>query len=97
MIKSFKQKELKECWKNGRCEKIPSELKTRLLRKLDSLHIASCLDDIKVVPGNKLHPLQREYKGYWTIAVNGPWRLIFRVTELRDTLEITEVELVQYH
>ncbi|GEM_PF-830038 len=97
MIKSFKQKELRDCWKEGRCGKIPSELTNRLLRKLDSLHIASCLEDIRVVPGNKLHPLKRDYKGYWTIAVNGHWRLVFRVTELRGTLEINEVELIQYH
>ncbi|EAR20833.1 type II toxin-antitoxin system RelE/ParE family toxin [Nitrococcus mobilis] len=41
------------------------------------------------VPSFKLHPLEGELKGYWSIWVNGSWRVTFRFTG-------SNVELVDY-
>ncbi|MGB6977452.1 MAG: type II toxin-antitoxin system RelE/ParE family toxin [Gammaproteobacteria bacterium] len=93
MIRSFKDKVLEKCWRAGQCTKISAELKRRILMKLDSMDAAVCLDDLKNPPGNQLHSLQGDYKGYLAIAVSGPWRLIFRFKRGN----IFDVQLEQYH
>lgn len=40
-------------------------------------------------PGYKLHPLNGELKGRWSVWVNGNWRVTFRFVG-------TDVELVDY-
>ena len=39
-------------------------------RKLQMIYAARNLDDLKIPPGNRLHPLLREYDGYHLISVN---------------------------
>ena len=46
-------------------------------RKLQMIHAAKKLDDLKIPFGNKLHLLFREYEGYHAISVNDQWRVIF--------------------
>jgi hypothetical protein len=33
------------------------------MRKLEYIDLATCLDDLKVPPGNRLHELERDRKG----------------------------------
>ncbi len=47
-------------------------------RKLQMIHAAKNLDDLKIPPGNRLHPLLREYEGYHAISINDQWRVIFK-------------------
>jgi proteic killer suppression protein len=94
LIKSFQDKTLEKCWHHGDCHKINSDLRRRVLIKLDSIDAASCLNDLKNPPGNNLHPLHgKEYEGCYAISVNGPWRLIF----IPDNGDAYEVRLEQYH
>ena len=44
-------------------------------------------------PGFRLHPLQGAYQGYWSVAVSGNWRIVFRF----EAGEATDVDLVDYH
>jgi len=41
------------------------------------------------IPAFKLHPLKGELNGYWSIWVNGNWRVTFRFVGV-------DVELVNY-
>lgn len=93
MIKSFSDKTLENCWRYGNCHQIKQDLKRRILIKLDLMDAATCIDDLKNVPGNHLHQLQGNYQGYLSIAVNGPWRLIFII----DNGNIYNIKLMQYH
>jgi len=93
MIKSFKDKALEECWQNGKCKGIKASLKRRALMKLDSMDAAACLEDLANPPSNRLHRLKGEYKDYWVISVNGPWRLLFRI----ENNNIYDIMLKQYH
>ena len=91
---SFKDKALEQCWRQGRCNKIPANLHRRVLMKLDSMEAATCVEDLENPPGNHLHTLGgKEYQGYWAISVNGPWRIVFRFEEGHAY----DVRLVQYH
>ncbi len=93
MIKNFRDKALELCWRKEQCGKIPANLKRRILMKLDSMDLATCLEDLQTPPSNHLHQLTGNLKGYWAIRVNGPWRLIFRFQEG----DIYDVSLEQYH
>ncbi len=49
-------------------------------RKLDMIHYASNLTDLRVPPGNKLESLKGNLKGFYSIRVNEQWRIVFRWT-----------------
>lgn len=77
-IGSFKDKDLEKCWSFGSCGKINSNMRSRLLNKLDYLDAAVDIKDLEFPPSNNLHPLKGDLKGYWAISINAAWRLIFQ-------------------
>lgn len=50
----------------------------RAARKLEYVHLASCLDDLRVPPGGRLHRLEGNRSGLHAIRVNDQWRIRFR-------------------
>lgn len=57
------------------------------------LDAATGLDDLQVLPGNRLEKLAGRRAGQWSIRVNDQWRLCFRWVDGRAH----DVELVDYH
>ncbi|MBY0410895.1 MAG: type II toxin-antitoxin system RelE/ParE family toxin [Burkholderiaceae bacterium] len=62
-------------------------------RKLQMLHRAMVVDDLRVPPGNRLEALTGDRKGQYSIRINDQWRLCFTWTEG----DATNVEIVDYH
>jgi proteic killer suppression protein len=62
-------------------------------RKLDILHYAQTVDDLRSPPANRLEALKGDLKGFFSIRVNDQWRVIFRWT--RSGPE--DVDVVDYH
>ena len=62
-------------------------------RKLQMLHRAVRLDDLRVAPQNRLEKLKGDRKGQWSIRVNDQWRICFKFTGE----DASEVEIVDYH
>ena len=62
-------------------------------RKLDMIHYAHVLADLKVPPGNRLEALSGNLKGFQSIRINDQWRIIFKWTQAGAT----EVEVCDYH
>lgn len=62
-------------------------------RKLDILHYAQTVDDLRSPPANRLEALKGDLKGFFSIRVNDQWRVIFRWT--RSGPE--DVDIVDYH
>ena len=62
-------------------------------RKLDMIHYAARVSDLKAPPGNRLETLSRELEGYHRIRVNDQWRIVFRWTEAGPS----EVRVIDYH
>ena len=50
-------------------------------RKLDMVNAAHDLRDLKIPPGNRLHPLRGDQKGRYAIRVNDRYRITFRFEE----------------
>ena len=62
-------------------------------RKLQMLHRATRLDDLRVPPNNRLEALKRDRKGQHSIHINDQWRVCFVWTGS----DAREVEIVDYH
>lgn len=93
MIKGFKNKETEAVF-NGID---PGGIYTRILRvarrKLQMVHAAKVLTDLKAPPTNFLHPLKNDRAGQHAIRINKQYRVCFRWND--DG--VTEVEITDYH
>ncbi len=47
-------------------------------RKLDMIEAAVVLQDLASPPGNRLHALKHELKGFYAVSINDQWRVIFK-------------------
>ncbi len=47
-------------------------------RKLDMLHYAKELKDLRSPPQNRLEALSKELVGYYSIRINDQWRVVFK-------------------
>lgn len=65
----------------------------RAKRKLEALHAAARLDDLRVPPSNRLEKLKGILKDCHSIRVNDQWRVVFR---WKDG-DAHEVRIVDYH
>jgi proteic killer suppression protein len=61
----------------------------RVLARLSDASEARHMD----LPGWRLHPLKGDYAGYWSVTINGNWRIIFRI----ENGDVSDVDLVDYH
>jgi len=57
---------------------IPSDLESRLFRKLQMIDDAATDQDLRVPPSNHFEKLRGNLEGYHSIRVNKQWRLVFR-------------------
>ena len=79
MIHTFKDEWLDNYYFLGKYSKhIPSNLDTALNRKLNIIHIANDIKDLKVPPGNRFEYLRGTLNGWCSIRVNKQYRLIFQ-------------------
>lgn len=62
-------------------------------RKLEMLHRAVTVDDLRVPPANRLEKLSGNREGQWSIRVNDRWRVCFVWHEGHAW----DVEIVDYH
>lgn len=77
MIISFKHKGLKLFFETGSTAGIQAKHKNKLsllLGTLDSAETVQAMD----VPGWDFHPLKGDLAGYWSVKVNGNWRVTFK-------------------
>jgi len=70
-----------------------SGIERQALRKLDVLHQARDLNDLRAPPGNRLEALAGDRRGQHSIRINDQWRICFRWTHAGPE----DVEIVDYH
>lgn len=93
MIKNFRHKGLKALYENNDRSGVKQDQVIRirsLLARLDSSRIASDMD----LPGLRLHQLQGDLRGFYSVVVSGNWRFIFRFDKDGNS---TDVDLIDYH
>ncbi|HET6841796.1 MAG TPA: type II toxin-antitoxin system RelE/ParE family toxin [Candidatus Angelobacter sp.] len=93
MIKSFADEETRAFWEKGTGGTVPPNIRSVSKRKLQMVDAATQLDDLKVPPGNKLHPLLRERSGQHAIWINHKYRVCFTWKDGHAF----DVEITDYH
>lgn len=88
MIKSFRHDGLQAFYETGSKAGIRPDHATRLRRILGVLDGATTVEQVRL-PGFDLHKLGGNLADYWSVKVNGNWRVIFQ-------FNAGEVELVDY-
>lgn len=62
-------------------------------RKLDMIHYAARLNDLRSPPGNRLESLHGDLEGWCSIRVNDQWRVLFIWTDRG----VRDVSVTDYH
>jgi proteic killer suppression protein len=91
----FRHKALRHLYEEGNAKGVPPAATDKLRKLLFALETADALDQLGRFPGWKLHPLKGDLKGFWSLAVTGNWRLIFRYDE--ETNTASDIDLIDYH
>ena len=93
VIKTFADKETQRLFLTGKSRRLPPDLLKRAVRRLEYLAYATCLDDLKVPPSNRLHGLKGDREGQYSISINDQWRVCFRFMDG----DAYDVEITDYH
>jgi len=93
VILSFKDKETELVYNEQFSKKLPRDIQRVALRKLIVLHNAVSLEDLRILPGNKLEQLHGDRKGQHSIRINDQWRVCF----MWENNNAHDVEIVDYH
>jgi toxin HigB-1 len=92
MIRSFRCKDTETLYQ-GRPVKRFRAIQVAAERKLQMLDIARRIEDLRVLPGNRLEPLRGDRQGTWSIRINDQWRLCFRF----EDGNAYDAEILDYH
>lgn len=92
MVRRIRHKGLRRFYEDDDPRGIPSVLRARIHRILTNLDVATRPRDLDL-PGYVLHPLKGDRDGEWSVRVSGNWRITFRF----DGLDVTDVDLEDYH
>jgi toxin HigB-1 len=93
MIKTFADRRTQDLFVTGKAKRFPMDMARRAARKLEYIHLATRLDDLRVPPGNRLHALKGDRQGQYSIAINDQWRICFRF----EAGDAYDVEVCEYH
>ena len=93
MIRSFGSKDTERIWHEQYVKRVDRTVQRATMRKLELIHAAKDVEDLRVPPGNRLERLVGDRRGQHSIRVNAQWRLcsVWREGGAED------VELIDYH
>lgn len=92
MIKSFADKDSQLFYEGKPVKKLRSIAK-QVEKRLQILDSATCLDDLRYLPSNRLEALSGNRKGQFSIRINLQWRICFKWIDN----EPHDVEIIDYH
>jgi toxin HigB-1 len=81
MIQSFADEETERFFTTGKSRRFARDILKRAAMRLQQLDAATQLEDMRLPPSNKLHPLGGDRKGRHAVWINAQWRLCFRFAE----------------
>lgn len=93
MIISFGNSETEQIWNGKKVKKLPAEIQHIGRRKLRMLNNSVDLIDLRIPPSNRLEKLAGKLKDFYSIRINGQWRIIFKW----NAGNAAEVEIIDYH
>lgn len=92
MIKTWKHKGLKQFFETGNKAGITVVHERKIKIILQRLNAAIEVEDMNT-PGMQFHKLAGNYMGFYSVSVNGNWRIIFKFIDQNAE----EVNYIDYH
>jgi len=92
MLKSFRCADTQKLFQRQRVARF-ANIQSVALRKLEQLHMAGVLEDLRIPPGNRLEALKGNRTGQHSIRINDQFRVCFVWSEGGAD----GVEIVDYH
>ena len=96
MIKSFGDRITEDLYhgnSSAKVRRLPPEVRTLALYKLDVLNAVVALKELRSPPGNRLEALKGDLVGFHSIRINKQWRIVFRW----QGSEAFDVRIADYH
>ena len=93
MIRSFGSKDTERIWREQYVKRVDRGVQRAALRKLELIHAAKDVEDLRIPPGNRLEQLTGDRRGQHSIRVNSQWRICFVWRDGGGD----NVELADYH
>ena len=93
MIRSFKDKDTEAIFNGRFVKRLPKQIAPLAARKLNQVHAAGNLMDLRIPPTNRLEALRGNRKGQHSIRINDQWRICF----VWKNANAEAVEIVDYH
>jgi proteic killer suppression protein len=92
MIRSFSDRRTESLF-DDRVVPAFGDIARRAKRKLEAIHAAARLDDLRVPPSNRLEKLKGSSEPLYSIRINDQWRVVFRWLDG----DAYDVAIVDYH
>jgi len=92
VIASFSDRALKRLYERGDRSGVRPDMVAKIERIIQRLDEITAPEQMGL-PGYRLHPLSGDLRGFWSVTVNGNWRIIFRF----DEGHVHDVRLLDYH
>jgi len=96
MIKSFGDRTTEDLYhgiSSAKVRRLPPEVRTLALYKLDVLNAVVALKELRSPPGNRLEALKGDLIGFHSIRINKQWRIVFKW----QGTEALDVRITDYH
>ncbi|MCF2570971.1 type II toxin-antitoxin system RelE/ParE family toxin [Brevibacterium sp. UCMA 11754] len=77
MIRSFGSKDTEHIWHEQYVKRVDRMVQRATLWKLELIHAVKDVEDLRVLPGNRLERPVGDRRGQHSIRVNAQWRLCF--------------------
>ena len=86
-------KETEAFYVAGKSRRLPVDIQKRAAMRLTQLNAAVRVEDLRMLPSNRLETLHGDREGQWRIRINDQWRVCFRF----EDGDVFDVAIVDYH
>ncbi len=92
MIRRFRHRGLRRLFEDDDRRGLNAQHVERIARVLARLSRATEPGHMNL-PGWRLHPLKGDLAGFWSVTINGNWRIVFRF----EDGDVTDIDYLDYH
>jgi proteic killer suppression protein len=94
MIVDFADDRTRRVFQEEKPKDFPADILKRALTKLQLVHVADSINDLRIPPGHRLEQLKGDRMGQHSIRINDQWRICFVWHEDGNA---SQVEITDYH
>ena len=97
MIRSFADRETERLFSTGAAKRFPPDIVRRAIGRLQQLHLANRVEELRNPPSNRLEALKGDRAGQWSIRVNEQWRCVFVLKAVTLSMSRSSITTEELH